>query len=215
MTIECVRREVASYHARPHTCFPIPTDLDAEQCFGYIPQSECGVVISDSSSDELRIAAALTGFPDVLSEEDAFRFLIAKAIADREIAAATGIIGSVLHLVYLIFGIDDSEKAILDGALFSVRNNYEYPYMIDERKSLDLNALRNRARQFVEQAQATAEKPVERPSEMKGCNGTPFGTSMICDMINFGGTVYDLDSHGHLLPDAHGHRKGEFGYLQP
>ncbi|PIR16646.1 MAG: hypothetical protein COV46_07535 [Deltaproteobacteria bacterium CG11_big_fil_rev_8_21_14_0_20_49_13] len=134
-------------YAKP-PCFPF--DDGTGRCAGYRSDVECGVVISNESSDEFRKVAAMSGFTYVLSEEDVFRFYCAKGIAEKEIASRTGIYDSMVNF---IFGREYIEKVIHDNELMKVKYHFDYFLAKKHYDSLNLRALRNRAKQFVERAQ--------------------------------------------------------------
>lgn len=183
MSTKCVTREVTTYYARP-PCFPSGYESDGK-CYGSTAVTECGVMLSDLNREKLATVAKVSGFPDVLSEEDAFRFLCAESVAEHEIASRTGVYDFIVNL---IFGREDMEETIRDNELFKARYHFDHFYRKGRYDNMDLNAIRYRARQFVEQAQTLAEKPAEKPID---CNGVPFGTNVHCDHTCFGITLFE------------------------
>ncbi|PIR16639.1 MAG: hypothetical protein COV46_07490 [Deltaproteobacteria bacterium CG11_big_fil_rev_8_21_14_0_20_49_13] len=123
MSTKCVTREVATYYARP-PCFPSGYESDGK-CYGSTTITECGISVPISGNDEYRKVAALTGFPDVLSEEDAFRFLCAKSVAEREISSRTGIYD---FIVDLMFGREYTEETIRGNELFKAGYHFDHFY---------------------------------------------------------------------------------------
>jgi len=109
-------------YAKP-PCFPF--DDGTGRCAGYRSDVECGVVISNESSDEFRKVAAMSGFTYVLSEEDVFRFYCAKGIAEKEIASRTGIYD---FIVDLMFGREYTEETIRGNELFKAGYHFDHFY---------------------------------------------------------------------------------------